>query len=504
MSPAAPSSPHDGAATLVVGTIRTQDPARPVAGALAVAGSRIVAIGDLASVRRELPARTPVLEAPFVGPGFVDSHVHVLWAGRRASRPVLTSWDPRVLAEHAARRRSAWLEADAEFDGALPDAAELEAAAPGVGVFLDIKGHDALVSTTALRRAGIDASTPDPAGGRIERHPGGEPTGLLVEHPAVALVRAVMPAPTAADQRAWIRAGEEELLRHGITTAVDPAVDGAGLLAYREAGLRVRMVLMPHGVPGATLTGTDRLRLGPDKIFLDGGGSLGTALLSTPWPGTDGYRGNQTVSRADLLAAVASAPRGVGVHAVGDAAIDLVLDVLAEAGANGSHLIHAYLGPTPAAMARARQLGVSVSAHPNLQWDFGAGLIDRLGHPRAAAANPLRDWLDAGVRVGGGSDAPGPPMSVLHGMWQARTRRVRGLDDPLGPAQAITATEAFDLFTTGAAAVAGVDAGRLRVGDPADLVCLDTDPLTADPDALTTARVLTTVANGAVVRSRES
>ena len=492
---------------LVTGRVRTQDPDRPVAEAVAVAGSRIVAVGDRAAVRGQVPAGTPELHLPYVVPGFVDSHVHVLWAGRQASRLALPSASgvPDRVARFAAEHPGAdWIEADAHFDGPLPSAAALEAAAPGTGVVIDVKGHDAVVNETALRRAGIGDDTPDPPGGRIGRGPDGRATGLLVEHPAVALVRAVMPAASVSARRDWIRAGQAELLRHGITTAVDPAVDESGLRAYEimaaDGALRPRIVAMPHGVDSPALAETDRLRLGPAKIFLDGGGSLGTALLSRPWPGTDGYYGNQTTTRSDLAATMASAPRGVGVHAVGDAAIDLVLDVVADVRpAAACHLIHAYLGPSPAAMERARALGVAVSAHPALQWGFGAGLIERLGRPRAAAANPLRSWLDAGVLVGGGSDAPGPPMSVLRGMWQARTRMARGVDLPLGPAEAISAAEAFDLFTVGAAAVAGFGStGRLRAGDPADIAGLTVDPLTVDPSEMYDGRVLATIVGGVV------
>ena len=499
-------------ALLITGRVRTQDPDRPVAEAVAVAGSRILAVGDRASVRRRVPAGTPELRFPYVVPGFVDSHVHLLWAGRAATRLALPAADDvlaRVARFAAGHPGAGWIEADASFDGPLPSAAALESAAPGVAVLIDVKGHDAVVSETALRRAGIGDGTPDPPGGRIERGPGGRATGLLVEQPAVALVRAVMPAVPVAAQRDWIRAGQAELLRHGITTAVDPAVGASGLRAYEimaaDRALRPRVVVMPHGVGSPTLASptlaeTDRLRLGPTKIFLDGGGSLGTALLSTPWPGTDGYHGNQTVTRAELAATVRSAARGVGIHAVGDAAIDLALEVIAEVRpAAPCHLIHAYLGPSPAAMERARALGVAVSAHPALQWSFGAGLIERLGHPRAAAANPLRSWLDAGVPVGGGSDAPGPPMSVLRGIWQARTRLVRGVDLPLGPAQAIGAGEAFDLFTVGAAAIAGFGStGRLRAGDPADVTGLTVDPLTPDPAGLYDGRVLATIVGGTV------
>jgi predicted amidohydrolase YtcJ len=528
---------------LVVGDIRTMDPARPRVAAVAVVNGRITALGDLREVQQRVPPGTAVLDvAGTVVPGFVDSHVHLMWAGRRASRVELS--DARSIAQIQDRIRrfialhpgQDWIEADAGFDaadlaeGRLPTATELQAAADGHPLLLDRKGHDALVNTTALRLAGIGAHTPDPAGGRIERDAHGTPTGLLVEHPAADLVRAVLPEPSRETRIGWIEAGQAELLSHGICTVLDPAVPGPALAAYAAAGragaLRLRAVVMPLGDEVITDADLDRsvaeceldraapgwLRRGPTKLFLDGGGSLGTALRSQPWPGTDGYHGNQTLTVEALRAhctAAAAAGRGVGVHAVGDAAIDLVLTVLIEVDRRtpiaglGFHLIHAYLGPSAEAMATARRLGVQVSAHPALQWDFGANLVERLGESPAAAANPLRSWLDAGVQVGGGSDGPGPPMSVLFGMWQARTRAVRDRRDPLGPEQAITAEEALALFTTGAARVAGGHgSGTLRPGHPGDLAVLDVDPLVADPDALLTGRVLATVVGGVVHEGR--
>lgn len=533
-----------GGDLLVVGDVRTMDPAGPRAEAVAVRAGRIVAVGDLRAVRDAVPAGTPHLAPPggVVLPGFVDSHVHLIWAGRAAARVGLDdATSVRDIADRItgyARRHPTrhWIEADAGFDPGdlaerrLPSAAELEAAAPGRPVLLDRKGHDGIANLTALRLAGITATTLDPPGGRIDRYADGTPTGLLVEHPAVALVRAVIPEADQQTRIGWITAGQAQLLAHGITTAVDPAVPAAELAAYTAAGrsgaLRLRTVAMPLGgddVDDAQLRRTlddldfDRaapglLRAGPTKLFLDGGGSLGTALRSSPWPGTDGYHGNQSLRTETLRAhcvAAAAHGRGVGVHAVGDAAIDLTLSVFAEVAATtalaglGFHLIHAYLEPSRAAMATARRLGVPVSAHPALQWAFGLNLIERLGESAAASANPLRSWLDAGVTVGGGSDGPGPPMSVLHGLWQARTRRVRGRDGPLGPAQAVTAAEALAMFTTGAAEVAGNPragwgAGVLRVGEPADLTVLDVDPLTPDSDALLAGTVLATVIAGEV------
>ncbi|MDR6320972.1 amidohydrolase [Actinoplanes couchii] len=532
---------------VIVGDVVTLDPGRPRVSAVGIVDGRVVAVGDLAEVRVAVPDGAPEVTVDgTVVPGFVDSHVHLLWAGRRASRVSLTgaasiSDVQRRIREHAAAHPGAgWIEADDDLDppdlaeNRLPTAAELEAAAPGRGVLLDRRGHDALVNTTALRHAGITAATPDPPGGRIDRDPDGEPTGLLVEHPAVALVRAVIPAPARADHLRWIRAGQRELLAHGITTAMDPAVTAAELAAYADAArtgiLLLRVTAMPLGSEstgfadldraavacGLDTTDPDLLVRGPTKLFLDGGGSLGTALLSTPWPtiggSPAGYHGNQTLSRDVVLAHcrdAARAGRGVGVHAVGDAAIDLVLEVLEEVDREnpiaglGFHLIHAYLGPSREAMRRTRQLGVRVSAHPALQWDFGLGLVDRLGEERAAAANPLRAWLDAGVEVGGGSDGPGPPMSPLHGMWQARTRHVRGRESPLGPEQAVTAVEALELFTVGAARITGgPGTGRIRPGDPADLTVLSGDPLTADPDALHEITVMATMVGGRIAFTR--
>lgn len=526
---------------LVTGEIHTLAPPGSVIPAVVEAiGIRdgvIVCWGTPGWVRAELGTRVEEIDLPgTVLPGFVDSHVHVLWAGRRADRCNLQG--VRSIAEIIARlalfasHRDGWIEADAEFEAIdlaecrLPNRHDLDRACPGRHVVLDRKGHDAIVSTPVLETAGITATTPDPPGGRIDREPSGSPSGLLIEHPAVALARRVQPEPDLATRLRWIELGQTELLGHGITTAMDPAVTLAELPAWaaaaQEGRLCQRAVVMPRGedeVSPAQIDAAlkavhedDWLRIGPTKLFLDGGGSLGTAWRSTPWPGTADYHGNQSITLETLRAHCQANlnGRGVGVHAVGDAAIDAVLDVLEVlnwAGdkpyrGTGFHLIHGYLSPTPAALHRAARLGIALSAHPALQWSFGTALIDRLGEAEAAVANPLRSWLDAGVLVGGGSDGPGPPLSPLFGMWQARTRMVRDRVTPLGVEQSITATEALALFTAGAAAITGFG-GQLYPGGPADLVAVDVNPLICTPEELRQASVLTTVTAGVIRYNRE-
>jgi len=343
-----------------------------------------------------------------------------------------------------------------------------------------------------------------------------------------------MPAPTLADRLRWLRAIQPRFLTVGITSIVDPALDAAELISYATAAQRGELALRVTGMPlgdgevppaeraaafaaaGVDLTDRDgeHWRIGPWKLFLDGGGSMGTALLHEPWPGTDDYHGNQTTSTSGLheyAVWAAETGAGLGVHCVGEAAIDLFIDAC-EAAARvrplkglGFTAIHAYLWPTPAQMQRLRQLDVLVATQAPLQWSFGPGLVRRFGVEATGRAHPLRSWLDSGAIVGGGSDGTGngieAPIAPLWAFWQMQRRTIDG--DPehaVGPAEAITAAESLALYTTGAAAVAmAPDRGRLAPGCVADLVALEVDPLRASPEESRDARVLATMAAGEIV-----
>jgi predicted amidohydrolase YtcJ len=317
----------------------------------------------------------------------------------------------------------------------------------------------------------------------------------------------------------------------GLSGVVDPALLPDELAAFRElhrrGGLTVRTTAMPLaqtslGADEAVArlraaeecrpgTGDEWLRFGAVKVFFDGGGSLGTALLREPWPDAkDGYRGNQTVpteTLAEVARACAAERWSLGVHAVGGAAIDLVLDVFAEIDRETPirplrfSLIHAYLWPSPENVATASRLGVVVATQPPMQWKFGPGLVAKFGTERVGRATPVRSWLDGGVAVAGGSDGPGIPLEPLFGMWTARTRRVEGLPEPLGIEEAVSAEEALALYTTGACfgAFAEHERGVLREGMLADWAASSVDPLTAEPDELLEATVLQTAVGGRVV-----
>ncbi|WP_432841779.1 amidohydrolase [Dactylosporangium sp. CA-092794] len=530
---------------LVLGRIHTMDPAGAHAEAMLVSGGRVAAVGDAAGLRAAAPAGTREVEAlGVVVPGFLDSHLHTLIAGVERRRLVIAEAGSvaevcdRIGAWLAARPGSDWVVVGAHFhaedlaEGRLPDRYDLDRVTGGTvtggtvtggpAVVLDRRTHDAIANSEALRRCGIDARTPDPAGGHIERDARGEPTGILIERPAADLVMAHVPPLGPADLRDALAEAQPYLHSLGITSASEPGLVEQELRVYREAAADGRLTLrtmgMPLARPGvppaellAGLGDHGRFRTGPLKIYLDGAGGFGTALISRPWPGRGEYRGNLTCPADvfdELVSYCADHGHSVAVHAVGDAAVTLALDTFERAAARRPiaglrfSVMHSYLWPSRADMARAARLGVLLSSQPSMQWRVGAGIADQFGDDVPLA--PLRDWLDAGVTVAGGSDGPDFPMAPLFGMWQARSRRVRGREGPLGPEQAVTAREALAMYTTSAAyyCFAEHERGRLAPGYLADWAELDVDPLTAPLDELADAAarpVPRTVVGGAVV-----
>jgi predicted amidohydrolase YtcJ len=522
------------------------DPARPRVEAVAIADGRVVATGTRDEALGALSGGASELELPgTVVPGLIDSHVHMLWGGRGTEE--LEVGDAVSVSEVLARVREfaaanpgrEWLAGragiDPEFlaEGRFPTAAELHEAAGGRPVFLDRRSHDALASTAALEAAGIDAGTADPPGGVIERGADGEATGFLVERPAAELVERVMPAPTLEDRLRWLRAIQPRFVEAGVTGVVDPALEAPELLAYAAAAERGELTLRVTGMPlgdgevppaeraaafaaaGVDLGNRDGdfWRIGPWKLFLDGGGSLGTALLYEPWPGTDDYLGNQTTSTKGLneyAEWAAATGAGLGVHCVGSAAIDLFIEACAKGAAVaplkglGFTAIHAYLWPSAEQMERIRALDAIVATQSPLQYTFGPGLVRRFGEERIGHAHPMRSWIESGCVVGGGSDGTGhgveAPIRPLWAFWQMRARAIEGRDDPIGPDEAVTAEQALMLYTTGAASVAmAEDRGRLAPGSVADLASLEVDPLAATPEACKTAGVHATMIAGALV-----
>lgn len=521
--------------TILEGRIQTMDPHRPQAEAMLVEGDRILALGDIDSVMAQAPDAIVHRAQGVVLPGFIDSHVHMLVVGLERRR--LTISDATSVAEVvqrvgewiAAHPEVEWVVVGAHFhaedlvEGRLPDRHDLDRVSGTTAVYLDRRTHDAIVNTEALKRAGIDRETPDPPGGWIERDGDGEPTGVLIERPAADLVFSCVPAIERRELHAALQEGQRHLHSLGVVGAAEPGLSPLEMSVYQEARVRgdltMRMMAMPlvdTSVPASTYIeqlgaatgfGDDTLRFGPIKVYFDGTGGFGTALIDRDWPGSTGYRGTQvcdTDTFQELADHCAREGWSMAVHAVGGDAVRIVLDCFERADRTRSirdlrfSLMHSYLWPTADDMRRAAELGVLLATQPAMQWRVAAGIAHQFGADAGAQTAPLRDWLDAGVLVAGGSDGPDFPMAPLFGMWQACTRHVRGIDEPVGPDQAVTVREAVQMWTVNAAHYVFADGRRgvLAEGALADWVELDRDPFDIPPAQLRDVRVIRTVVGG--------
>lgn len=528
---------------LVIGDIVTMDPARPRAQALAVHGGRIVAVGTREEARAALgPAPRELHYADgTVLPGLIDTHNHMQWTAIQTRLVDLAR--ARCIADIQAAVRAyaerhpdkPWIMSGSGWhvvslrEGRYPTRQELDAVCPDRPVYLPRVGHAGVANSLALRMAGIGPDTPDPPGGRFERDASGHPTGVLLEPPAFEQVARLVPMPSLDEQADALRDMQRAYHAAGLTGVMDPGVSPEMMRLYQrlwERGeLTMRTVMMPLADSSRPLAetlawithagqttgfGDARLKLGGVKLFLDGGASLGTALMREPYPDERcncGIQVTPTESFRQIAWACARQGWSLGVHVVGGKAIDIALEIFDEINAQiplrplRFSLIHAYLWPEAHNIRDAARMGVTVATQCSMQYTFGPLLVKRFGTALMALATPVRSWLDGGVVVGGGSDSPVTPFQPLLGLWQARTRHIAGTDEPVGRLQAVSGEEALALYTRDAAYVSfsEQERGMLRPGLLADWTVLSVDPVTCDPEALRDARVFATAVDGRVV-----
>lgn len=525
---------------VVRGSVRTMDPDTPIVEAIAVSNGRVVASGGIDAARAALPKASVLdLGNTSVYPGFIDSHNHMLWT---AMAEVLLDLSParcvgdltgRLRQWAADHPRAEWLvssegwEVNDLAERRYPTRWELDAVTGGVPVYLPRGGHAAVVNSAALERAGISDQTPDPPGGVIERDVKGMPTGLLLES-ARQIVAGHVPSPSHEQRTTALRAIQPRYLAAGITRVVEPGLTADELdvyLALHEGGgLVVRGTLLGliedgrSPVPCAeALWGRfegdprwgESVRFGGFKAFLDGGGSLGTAWLRAPYPHRQEYVGERLIAQQDLEALLTFASERrlpVGVHAVGGAAIDSVVQAAARVGVpgrrrSGVSLIHSYLWPSLENMRVAAELGVVAVLQPTMYERFAEQLVEQFGWEDALTASPLKSWFEAGVTVAGGSDSPVTPFEPLRGIWQAVTRYSYRYQQQLAPEECVSPAAAIEMYTRGSAILAGVDQdeGVLRPGSKADWVALSDDPMTHPKEAMQEIRPVMTAVDGVIV-----
>lgn len=507
------------------GSLLTQDPAIPRADALAVDGERIVAVGaktDIEPLARPGTERID-LEGGALLPGFNDAHVHV-WKVGQLLTSILDLRPLRSLEELARVLRDrdhelppgAWLIGRGYNEALLaekrqPTREDLDAVASGRPVALTRTcGHMMVVNTRGLELGGIDRNTPAPPGGAIERDEHGEATGLLKET-AMGLVKAVTPDPSVDEYGEMIAAANEAQLRHGITSASEagayPDVVSAYRWLERERRLSVRANVMAmrladervDALPLPERFVSDFLRIDSVKLFADGGLSGATAALLGRYRHAD-TRGLVRVE-ADELYDLSVGARDAGLrvctHAIGDAAIEGVLDAYERLERPGQRIEHFGL-PTPQQIERARRLGAIVVPQTAFIESLGTNFRRHLTEEYLARCYPVRSMLDAGLVVALSSDAPVvPDDNPLVGIQAAVTRR-DAEHELIAEDEAVRVDEALYAYTMGGALASGDEENRgsLTPGKFADLIVLERNPLEVEAEELTQIRVVRSFVGG--------
>jgi predicted amidohydrolase YtcJ len=534
--------PRPPSADLVLfnGKVITVDRDFSIHSAVAIIGDRVMAVGNDDQMRTVAAPQTRMvdLKGLAVIPGLMDNHLHGAGGGpgvdlSRARS--LADVDAAIAARVRASKpgdiivsNSDWHEAQL-MEQRLPLRDDLDRVAPQNPVVLIRGGHEYILNSAALGDWKIDEKTPEPAGGRITRYDNGRLNGELVDT-AKSLVRLPPPPVRSAQQIIDDRVADYKKLNEaGLIGIRHPGISineyrmlqdmqKRGLLTVRINAL-LRPAVSPTGVDPALAAsgikqneGDEWLRVGGIKLAVDGGfeGGLMRDLYEKPWDENATYRGLQTVDTERYIAAVRELNRQdwrVATHAVGDAAIDLVLNAYEKANADRTiagrrwSIEHAFIG-RPDHLPRMTALGVAIAAQNHL-YLAGPSLVKYWGASRAGITTPVKMYLGANLPVSSGTDAPVVPYPPLWTLYHFVTRdTITG--GVIGADQRVTRQQALRMATINNAWLNMEERikGSIEPGKLADLVILNEDPLTCPEPRLRDAKVLMTMVGGKVVSGR--
>jgi len=469
------------------------------------------------------------LDNNFMYPGFTDSHAHLLGIGQRelsldlADTASLEELVTRIEAEAGGLGDEAiivgrgWIETDWP-EGRMPAAADLDAAVDDrLVILMRADGHALVASTAALNAAGIDETTPDPEGGKIERDSDGKATGILIDN-AMTPVWGLVAEPSEEEIRRAYVEGSRVYAERGWTglhnMSVPPA--HAPLMAELDAAgempVRIYNALSEDGFPLAAghEYETDTISNRAVKLYMDGAlGSRG-ALLIEPYsdrPDTNGLSLLEPEGLHNLMMKAEEEDVQLAIHAIGDLANRRILNVYEELDISPdrrwriehTQILH------PDDIARIPELGLIASMQPSHAIGDLKFAPARLGFDRLDGAYAWQDLLDAGAVIAGGSDAPVEVGSPLIEFYAAVAREDLEGNSGEGwhPEQALSRQDALALFTSSAAYAAFMedDLGTIEPGKLADFTVFDRDLMTVPEDEILEANAVMTVVNGEIVWS---
>lgn len=516
---------------LVNGRIYTGTSSETWAESLSVVNGRITWVGDGPPPEME-DCETIDLQGRLVVPGLTDAHVHFLWYARTLANVDLAGIESmdEALAMLSARvsqkQPGEWVVGDSYNHNVWgmdrePSRFDLDVFSLENPVAVTSKcGHTVWANSLALRFAGIDRDTVDPAGSRIDRDSRGEPTGLLREGAMNLVYKAIPPVGREEGQellrKAMVRAHAFGLTGVHNCEGSDSLKLLAALDRRGELTLRVVQHYAENNFTDALRLGlnsgfgSERLSLGGLKLFIDGALGVQTALMCEPFENSQNL-GIQTMPEGDLRELVfRAAENGMSstIHAIGDRANNLVLNVLEELIAKDSGLRHRIEHAqllSDADMKRFGELGVIASVQPtHVLGDMD--LVDAYWGARGRLAYAFGSLAKSGSVLAFGSDCPVETMDPLLGIHAAVNRQRPGGYPEGGfyPEERVSVAQAVRAYTWGPAYAAGqeADLGTLEVGKLGDLVVLDQNIFEIPPSEIYTVKPVMTVVGGRVVWER--
>jgi predicted amidohydrolase YtcJ len=539
------------------GRVLTVDSQDSIAEALAIRDGKIVAIGTDRDILRLAGATTRRidLQGRTATPGLIDSHAHIADAGveelyhvHLSDVSTIGEVVRRVQAGIAGLKPGEWLQGDGWDEGKLAErryvtASDIDRVSPNNPVWLmHTTGHYGVANSAALRLAKITQASKDPPAGTIDRDAQGSPSGVLKEAAKDAVLD-LIPAPTAQQQRDGILKSIDDLHREGMTAVKDPAIGQPVWDAYREllregklsehicvlwyagstlASAQTTLALILAQPKPPQSLGDGRLLSCGAKIFMDGSGGARTAWMTEEWHknsteidhGNFGYPSTDPQVYRQMVRLFHKAGVHVGTHAIGDRAIDWVVDtyaqVLEETPTSGLRhsIIHANIPSDHAIKSMAELEKRYDAAYPEAQapfmWWIGDTYAGNFGPQRSLRLVPLNTFLKSGIRWGGGSDYSVTPLPARYGLWASVEREtLKGTfgAHAFGTAESVDIHAALRSYTAWGARQLFLEdrIGSLEIGKEADIAVWDRDMYSIPAQELRNLKCTMTLLHGEVV-----
>lgn len=517
---------------LVNGRVITGDARDSVVEALAIKNGKVLATGTRAAIEKLAGPSTQRIDllGRTATPGLIDTHIHFqavddLYAVDLSQADSIDACLAKIKAGVAKAQPGEWVRGRGWDEGKFREhryleAADIDKVAPNNPVWMmQTTGHYGVANSAALRLAKIDRDTKNPPAGTVERDAAGKPTGILKERNAYGLVTRLIPPYTRAQMRAGLLKAIADANREGMTGVKVPGIGQQDWDLYQELlkDGQLSLHLFALWTGGATIESTkaaldrilqlphipavpadDRLLLGGVKLFMDGSGGARTAWMYDDW--SMNYRDTDTGNKGfpttpppvyrEQVRLIHNAGVHVSTHAIGDQAIDWVVDTYAAVTRDKPlkglrHGIIHFNIPSDHAIDTLAALQKEYDAgYPELQapflWWIGDNYAGNFGQKRNSRVLPLKTLVARGVQFAGGSDSFVTPYPARYGLWASVARETltgRYGAKPFGTAESIDIHTALTSYTRWAAHQLFLDGqiGSLEPGKDADVAIWDRD-----------------------------